>query len=149
MAMAGPSTQVHYFVGGATKVYVAALYRLRERDFAEIKHPDGISPAWPIGGRHELLPEHRCGQPCADGDGERSESRRPPCGTAQVTTLERHAQVGHHVDDRSPRRDAELAIYRLHLRLHSVGRDIESLSDLRERQMGGKQRHQPKFGRRQ
>ena len=38
---------------------------------------------------------------------------------------------------RRPRRDAELAIYRLHLRLHGVG-DIESLSDLRERQMGGK-----------
>src|SRR5262245_28163550 len=25
--------QVHYFVGGATKLYGAALYRLRERDF--------------------------------------------------------------------------------------------------------------------
>ena len=41
--------QVHYFVGGATKFYGAALYRLRERDFGEIKHHDGISPAWPIG----------------------------------------------------------------------------------------------------
>ena len=41
--------QVHYFVGGATKFYGAALYRLRERDFGEIKHHDGISPGWPIG----------------------------------------------------------------------------------------------------
>ena len=41
--------QVHYFVGGATKFYGAALYRLRERDFREIKHHGGISPAWPIG----------------------------------------------------------------------------------------------------
>ncbi|MGZ4561303.1 MAG: GMC family oxidoreductase N-terminal domain-containing protein, partial [Mycobacteriaceae bacterium] len=41
--------QVHYFVGGATKLYGAALYRLRERDFGEVRHHDGISPAWPIG----------------------------------------------------------------------------------------------------
>jgi choline dehydrogenase-like flavoprotein len=41
--------QVHYFVGGATKLYGAALYRLRERDFGEVAHHDGISPAWPVG----------------------------------------------------------------------------------------------------
>jgi choline dehydrogenase-like flavoprotein len=40
--------QVHYFVGGATKLYGAALYRLRPEDFGEIKHVDGISPAWPM-----------------------------------------------------------------------------------------------------
>jgi choline dehydrogenase-like flavoprotein len=40
--------QVHYFVGGATKMYGAALYRLRPEDFGEIRHVDGISPAWPI-----------------------------------------------------------------------------------------------------
>jgi choline dehydrogenase-like flavoprotein len=40
--------QVHYFVGGATKMYGAALYRLRPQDFGEIKHIDGISPAWPL-----------------------------------------------------------------------------------------------------
>ena len=40
--------QVHYFVGGATKMYGAALYRLRPQDFGEIKHVDGISPAWPL-----------------------------------------------------------------------------------------------------
>ena len=40
--------QVHYFVGGATKFYGAALYRLREQDFGELRHYDGISPAWPI-----------------------------------------------------------------------------------------------------
>jgi choline dehydrogenase-like flavoprotein len=41
--------QVHYFVGGATKLYGAALYRLRAEDFGELRHKDGISPAWPIG----------------------------------------------------------------------------------------------------
>ena len=40
---------VHYFVGGATKMYGAALYRLRAEDFGELRHHDGISPAWPIG----------------------------------------------------------------------------------------------------
>ncbi len=40
--------QVHYFVGGATKLYGAALYRLRPADFGEIQHSDGISPEWPL-----------------------------------------------------------------------------------------------------
>jgi choline dehydrogenase-like flavoprotein len=40
--------QVHYFVGGATKLYGAALYRLRKEDFGELRHWGGISPAWPI-----------------------------------------------------------------------------------------------------
>lgn len=40
--------QVHYFVGGATKMFGAALYRLRLEDFGERRHYDGISPAWPI-----------------------------------------------------------------------------------------------------
>lgn len=39
---------LHYFVGGNSKVYGAALFRLRERDFDEIRHADGISPAWPL-----------------------------------------------------------------------------------------------------
>ena len=39
---------VHYYVGGATKMYGAALYRLRREDFGELQHHDGISPAWPI-----------------------------------------------------------------------------------------------------
>jgi choline dehydrogenase-like flavoprotein len=41
--------QVHYFVGGATKLYGAALYRLRAEDFQEFTHYDGISPGWPVG----------------------------------------------------------------------------------------------------
>jgi choline dehydrogenase-like flavoprotein len=40
--------QVHYYVGGATKLYGAALYRLREQDFGELRHHGGVSPAWPI-----------------------------------------------------------------------------------------------------
>ncbi len=40
--------QVHYYVGGATKLYGAALYRLRPQDFGELRHVDGVSPAWPL-----------------------------------------------------------------------------------------------------
>ena len=39
---------LHYYVGGNSKVYGAALFRLRERDFDEIVHKDGMSPAWPL-----------------------------------------------------------------------------------------------------
>ncbi len=38
----------HYVVGGATKMYGAALFRLRQEDFEEVRHHDGISPAWPL-----------------------------------------------------------------------------------------------------
>ena len=38
----------HYFVGGATKMYGAAHFRLRARDFEELAHFEGISPAWPL-----------------------------------------------------------------------------------------------------
>jgi choline dehydrogenase-like flavoprotein len=37
-----------YWVGGNTKVYGAAEFRLRERDFEEIQHEGGVSPAWPL-----------------------------------------------------------------------------------------------------
>lgn len=39
---------MHYFVGGNSKVYGAALFRLTPADFGEITHHGGISPAWPI-----------------------------------------------------------------------------------------------------
>ncbi len=39
---------VHYYVGGNTKVYGAALPRFRVEDFGAIEHEGGTSPAWPI-----------------------------------------------------------------------------------------------------
>ncbi|MGW6356921.1 GMC oxidoreductase [Streptomyces sp. NPDC055092] len=45
--------EVNYYVGGNTKFYGAALFRLRPEDFGELRHYDGISPAWPI--RYEDL----------------------------------------------------------------------------------------------
>jgi choline dehydrogenase-like flavoprotein len=38
----------HYWAGGNTTFYGAALLRLREQDFGEVRHKGGISPAWPI-----------------------------------------------------------------------------------------------------
>jgi choline dehydrogenase-like flavoprotein len=38
----------NYYVGGNTKFYGAALFRLRAEDFGELRHHGGISPAWPI-----------------------------------------------------------------------------------------------------
>jgi choline dehydrogenase-like flavoprotein len=38
----------NYWVGGNTKFYGAALFRLRREDFGELRHFGGISPAWPI-----------------------------------------------------------------------------------------------------
>jgi len=40
---------LHYVVGGNSKVYGGALYRLRLEDFGELKHEEGVSPAWPVG----------------------------------------------------------------------------------------------------
>jgi choline dehydrogenase-like flavoprotein len=39
---------IHYVVGGATKMYGAALFRLRKEDFGAVQHHDGVSPGWPI-----------------------------------------------------------------------------------------------------
>ena len=40
--------ELNYYVGGNTKFYGAALFRLRPEDFREIHHHGGLSPAWPI-----------------------------------------------------------------------------------------------------
>jgi choline dehydrogenase-like flavoprotein len=38
----------NYYVGGNTKFYGSALFRLRKEDFGELRHHGGVSPAWPI-----------------------------------------------------------------------------------------------------
>jgi choline dehydrogenase-like flavoprotein len=39
----------NYYVGGNTKFYGAALFRLRPEDFGPLVHHGGVSPAWPLG----------------------------------------------------------------------------------------------------
>ncbi len=38
----------HYWVGGNTTFYGAALMRLRKGDFERVQHAGGVSPEWPI-----------------------------------------------------------------------------------------------------
>ncbi|MEC3852060.1 GMC family oxidoreductase [Paenarthrobacter ureafaciens] len=45
---AGFKPGVYYWVGGNTKVYGACLPRFRASDFEEVRHADGVSPAWPF-----------------------------------------------------------------------------------------------------
>ncbi len=63
--------EVNYYVGGNTKFYGAALFRLRPEDFGEIRHHGGISPAWPID-YADLEPwytEAETSTPCTAGTG--------------------------------------------------------------------------------
>ena len=70
--------QVHYYVGGATKMYGAALYRLRKEDFQALKHHDGISPAWPIS-YEELEPYYTKAEQLYQVHGERGiDPTEPP-----------------------------------------------------------------------
>jgi choline dehydrogenase-like flavoprotein len=72
---------VHYFVGGATKLYGAALYRLREQDFGELKHHDGVSPAWPIS-YDELEPYYTQAEHLYEVHGARGEDPTEPPASA-------------------------------------------------------------------
>ncbi|GHB80370.1 GMC oxidoreductase [Persicitalea jodogahamensis] len=40
--------EMGYWVGGNTKVYGAAMFRLREQDFKRTQHSGGVSPEWPL-----------------------------------------------------------------------------------------------------
>jgi choline dehydrogenase-like flavoprotein len=73
--------QIHYFVGGATKLYGAALYRLRQDDFGELRHYDGVSPAWPIS-YDELEPYYTLAEQLYEVHGERGEDPTEPPASA-------------------------------------------------------------------
>jgi choline dehydrogenase-like flavoprotein len=73
--------QIHYFVGGATKFYGAALYRLRKEDFGELRHHDGISPAWPIS-YDELEPYYTKAEQLYEVHGARGEDPTEPPASA-------------------------------------------------------------------
>jgi choline dehydrogenase-like flavoprotein len=73
--------QVHYFVGGATKLYGAALYRLRKEDFGELRHHDGLSPAWPIS-YEELEPYYTKAEHLYEVHGARGEDPTEPPASA-------------------------------------------------------------------
>jgi choline dehydrogenase-like flavoprotein len=69
----------HYFVGGATKMYGAAHFRLRQQDFEQLQHFDGISPAWPL--RYsDFEPYYQRAEELFHVHGQRGEDpTEPPC----------------------------------------------------------------------
>ena len=71
----------HYYVGGNTKFYGAALIRLREQDFGELKHHDGVSPAWPID-YNTLEPYYTEAEKLYFVHGERGADPTEPCASA-------------------------------------------------------------------
>ena len=82
--------QIHYFVGGATKLYGAALYRLREEDFGELAHHDGSSPAWPVG-YDEFEPYYTQAEQLYQVHGARGEDPTEPHASAPYP----HPAVSH------------------------------------------------------
>lgn len=84
------SPYTHYAVGGNTKMYGAALFRLRENDFKETKHVGGISPAWPIS-YEELEPFYTEAEKLYSVHGERGvDPTEPKTATAYPHPPLRH-----------------------------------------------------------
>jgi len=71
----------NYYVGGNTKFYGAALFRLRQEDFGEIVHHGGVSPAWPIG-YDELEPYYTKAEHLYQVHGERGVDPTEPWASA-------------------------------------------------------------------
>lgn len=80
----------NYCVGGNTKFYGAALFRLRERDFEEIVHHGGISPAWPISYR-DLEPYYSAAEEHYHVHGNRGEDPTEPAAARRYP----HPAVSH------------------------------------------------------
>ena len=72
---------LHYNVGGNSKVYGSALFRLREKDFGELRHKDGISPAWPVG-YDEFEPYYTQAEVLYHVHGQRGEDPTEPWSSA-------------------------------------------------------------------
>lgn len=71
----------NYYVGGNTKFYGAALFRLREQDFGELSHAGGCSPAWPVSYR-DLEPYYTAAEHLYQVHGERGSDPTEPWASA-------------------------------------------------------------------
>jgi len=80
----------NYWVGGNTKFYGAALFRLRREDFGEVKHWGGVSPAWPIG-YEDLAPYYTRAERLYHVHGERGVDPTDPLASAPYP----HPPVSH------------------------------------------------------
>jgi choline dehydrogenase-like flavoprotein len=80
----------NYYVGGNTKFYGAALFRLRREDFGEIRHHGGISPAWPVT-YEEMEPYYLAAERMYHVHGQRGEDPTEPPASAPFP----HPPVSH------------------------------------------------------
>ena len=80
----------NYCVGGNTKFYGAALFRLRKEDFGEIRHHGGLSPAWPIS-YDDLEPYYTQAEQLYHVHGQRGEDPTDPPATGPYP----HPPVSH------------------------------------------------------
>lgn len=90
----------HYFVGGATKMYGAAHFRLREKDFEQLTHNEGLSPAWPL--RYaDFEPWYQQAEEIYHVHGLRGEDpTEPPCsGPYPHPPVSHEPRMGKLVDD--------------------------------------------------
>jgi choline dehydrogenase-like flavoprotein len=71
----------NYWVGGNTKFYGAALFRLRREDFGSLRHHGGVSPAWPIT-YEDLEPYYTEAEHLYQVHGERGEDPTEPPASA-------------------------------------------------------------------
>ena len=90
----------NYYVGGNTKFYGAALFRLRQQDFGEIRHHGGISPAWPIS-YNDLEPYYSQAEQLYQVHGNRGEDpTEPPAGKPYPWPAVSHeSRIQHLADD--------------------------------------------------
>lgn len=80
----------NYCVGGNTKFYGAALFRMRQEDFGELRHHGGVSPAWPIT-NDELEPYYTKAERLYHVHGQRGEDPTEPAASAPYP----HPAVSH------------------------------------------------------
>ncbi|HEX5076215.1 MAG TPA: GMC family oxidoreductase [Gemmatimonadaceae bacterium] len=71
----------NYYVGGNTKFFGAALFRLRREDFGELRHHGGISPAWPIS-YDDMEPYYTAAERLYQVHGERGADPTEPWASA-------------------------------------------------------------------
>ncbi|HSU24596.1 MAG TPA: GMC family oxidoreductase [Pyrinomonadaceae bacterium] len=90
----------NYNVGGNTKFYGAALFRMRREDFGELKHFDGISPAWPIS-YEEIEPFYTQAEKLYHVHGKRGEdpTEPPASGEFPHPAVSHEPRIQHLADD--------------------------------------------------
>ncbi|MCI0738291.1 MAG: GMC family oxidoreductase [Gemmataceae bacterium] len=90
----------NYYVGGNTKFYGAALFRLRREDFGELRHHGGVSPGWPIS-YDDLEPHYTQAEEMYHVHGRRGEDPTEPGASAPYPhpPISHEPRIQHLADD--------------------------------------------------